>query len=92
MQLRNGTLLRTARRLLLIAVVLVIAEIWIALASGGSGGGMVGGREGLLGGVVGLLWVGLLLAVSGILVYVLGWRGDRSAPVRRGLRPGRAVG
>lgn len=81
MQLRTDTLARTARRLLLVAVVLVIAESWIALASRGSGGGMMGG--GMLGGAMGLwglLWVGLLVAVPAYLVYRIGSGGGRASP------------
>lgn len=80
MQLRTDTLARTVRRLLLVAVVLVIAESWIALAYRGGGGGMMGG--GMLGGAMGLwglLWVGLLVAVPAYLVYRLGSRGGRPA-------------
>ncbi|MGM0447798.1 MAG: hypothetical protein ACQERM_06030 [Methanobacteriota archaeon] len=66
---------RTIRRIATLAVPLSIAATGTAAAhaSGGYGGGMMGGW-GLFGGVMGLwgiLWMGLLLAVPLYLVYVL---------------------
>ncbi|MDG5777135.1 SHOCT domain-containing protein [Haloarculaceae archaeon H-GB2-1] len=67
---------RTARRLTILAVPLLVAATGTAAAhSGGSyGGGMMGGGWGLFGGAMGLwglLWMGLLVAVPLYLVSVL---------------------
>ena len=67
---------RTARRLTILAVPLLIAATGTAAAHGGSyGGGMMGGSGwGLFGGAMGLwglLWMGLLIAVPISIVYVL---------------------
>ena len=68
---------RTARRLALVAVPLLVATTGTAAAHGGgmmggSGWGLFGGAMGLLG----LLWMGLLVAVPLYVVYVLLDRGS----------------
>ncbi|MCY4732867.1 SHOCT domain-containing protein [Natronomonas gomsonensis] len=73
---------RTARRLALVAVPLLVATTGTAAAHGGGsyGGGMMGGSGwGLFGGamgLLGLLWMGLLVAVPLYVVYVLLDRGS----------------
>jgi len=72
---------RTARRLTVLAVPLLVAATGTAAAYGGGGygGGMMGGGWGLFGGAMGLwglLWVGLLIAVPLSLVYALLNRGS----------------
>ncbi|MBX0297684.1 SHOCT domain-containing protein [Haloarcula nitratireducens] len=72
----TNTLGRTARRLALLAVPLLVAATGTAAAHGGEsyGGGMMGGGWGLFGGAMGLwglLWMGLLIAVPLYLVYAL---------------------
>ena len=72
---------RTARRLALLAVPLLVAATGTAAAHGGGsyGGGMMGGDWGLFGGAMGLwglLWMGLLIAVPLYLVYALLNRGS----------------
>lgn len=72
---------RTARRLTLLAVPLLVATTGTAAAMGGGyGGGMMGGSSGgLFGGAMGLwglLWMGLLIAVPLYLVYALLNRGS----------------
>lgn len=72
---------RTARRLAILAVPLLIAATGTAAAHGGGsyGGGMMGGGWGLFGGTMGiwgLLWMGLLIAVPLYIVYVLLNRGS----------------
>jgi putative membrane protein len=66
---------RTARRLTLLAVPLLVATTGTAAAMGGGyGGGMMGGGWGLFGGAMGLwglLWMGLFIAVPLYLVYAL---------------------
>ena len=68
---------RTARRLTILAVPLLIAATGTAAAhgSGSYDGGMMGGSGwGLFGGAMGLwglLWMGLLIAVPISIVYVL---------------------
>ncbi|MFD1599958.1 SHOCT domain-containing protein [Halobellus rarus] len=68
---------RTARRLVILAVPLLVAATGMAAAhgSGSYGGGMMGGSGwGLFGGAMGLwglLWMGLLIAVPLYLVYAL---------------------
>ncbi|WP_276274313.1 SHOCT domain-containing protein [Haloarcula litorea] len=75
---------RTARRLAILAVPLLVATTGSAAAHGGGsyGGGMMGGGWGLFGGAMGLwglLWMGLLIAVPLYLVFALTGRdGDRS--------------
>jgi putative membrane protein len=68
---------RTARRLALVAVPLLVATTGTAAAHGG---GMMGGSGwGLFGGAMGLwglLWMGLLIAVPLYLVYALLNRGS----------------
>ncbi|MFC6993760.1 SHOCT domain-containing protein [Haladaptatus sp. GCM10025707] len=76
------TLGRTARRLAMLAVPLLVAATGTAAAMGGStGGSMMGGGWGLFGGAMslwGLLWMGLLIAVPLYLVFALAGRdGDR---------------
>ncbi|WP_148415535.1 SHOCT domain-containing protein [Haloferax sp. KTX1] len=76
---------RTARRLAVLAVPLLVAATDTAAAMGGGygggmmgGGGMRGGSWGLFGGGMGLwglLWMGLLLAVPLYLVFAFGRRG-----------------
>ncbi|WP_332897333.1 SHOCT domain-containing protein [Haladaptatus sp. CMSO5] len=69
---------RTARRLGMLAVPLLVATTGTAAAMGGSsGGGMMGGGWGVFGGTMGLwglLWLGLLLAIPLSLVVMLGKR------------------
>ncbi|MDS0279658.1 SHOCT domain-containing protein [Halomicroarcula sp. S1AR25-4] len=72
---------RTARRLAILAVPLLVAATGTAAAHGGGsyGGGMMGGDWGLFGGTMGLwgvLWMGLLVAVPLYLVYALLDRGS----------------
>jgi putative membrane protein len=72
---------RTARRLAILAVPLLVAATGTAAAHGGGGygGGMMGGGWGLFGGTMGLwglLWMGLLIAVPLSLVYALLNRGS----------------
>ncbi|WP_418282666.1 SHOCT domain-containing protein [Halorubrum sp. DTA98] len=72
---------RTARRLTLLAVPLLIAATGTAVAHGGGsyGSGMMGGSWGLFGGTMGLwglLWMGLLLAIPLALVVVLTRRSE----------------
>lgn len=73
---------RTARRLAILAVPLLVAATGTAAAHGGGsyGGGMMGGSGwGLFGGAMGLwglLWMGLLIAVPLYLVYALLNRGS----------------
>ncbi|USZ70189.1 SHOCT domain-containing protein (plasmid) [Halorussus salilacus] len=68
---------RTARRLVIFAVPLLVAATGTAVAHGGGsyGGGMMGGSGwGLFGGAMGLwglLWMGLLIAVPLYVVYAL---------------------
>jgi len=68
---------RTARRLAILAVPLLVAATGTAAAHGGGsdGGGMMGGSGwGLFGGAMGLwgfFWMGLLIAVPLYLVYAL---------------------
>ncbi|WP_129115932.1 SHOCT domain-containing protein [Halegenticoccus tardaugens] len=67
---------RTARRLTILAVPLLVAATGTAAAHGGGsyGGGMMGGGWGLFSGAMGLwglLWMGLLIAVPLYLVYAL---------------------
>lgn len=71
---------RTARRLAIAAVPLLLATTGTAAAHGGGyggsygGGGMMGGGAGLLGGTMGLwglIWMGLLIAVPLYLAYRL---------------------
>ncbi|WP_338730046.1 SHOCT domain-containing protein [Haladaptatus sp. DJG-WS-42] len=75
---------RTARRLGILAVPLLVATTGTAAAMGGSSsGGMMGGGWGGFGGTMGLwglLWLGLLLAIPLSLVVMLGKRreGGRS--------------
>ena len=62
---------RTARRLVILAVPLLVAATGTAIAHGG---GSSGGGWGLFGGAMGLwglLWMGLLIAVPLYLVYAL---------------------
>ncbi|MDL5363209.1 SHOCT domain-containing protein [Halalkalicoccus sp. NIPERK01] len=69
---------RTARRLTLLAVPLLVATTGTAAAMGGGyGGGMMGGGWGLFGGAMGLwglLWMGLLLAFPLYLIFTLARR------------------
>lgn len=72
---------RTARRLAILAVPLLVAATGTAAShgSGSYGGGMMGGGWGLFGGAMGLwglLWMGLLIAVPLYLVYALLNRGS----------------
>lgn len=73
---------RTARRLAILAVPLLVATTGTAAAHGGGsyGGGMMGGSGwGFFGGAMGLwglLWMGLLIAVPLYLVYTLLNRGS----------------
>ena len=72
---------RTARRLAILAVPLLVATTGTAAAhgSGSYGGGMMGGGWGLFGGAMGLwgfLWMGLLIAVPLYIVYALLNRGS----------------
>ncbi|WP_225336060.1 SHOCT domain-containing protein [Halomicrobium urmianum] len=72
---------RTARRLAILAVPLLVAATGTAAAHGGGsyGGGMTGGGWGLFGGATGLwglLWMGLLVAVSLYIVSALRDRGS----------------
>ena len=73
---------RTARRLAILAVPLLIAATGTAAAhAGGSyGGGMMGGSGwGLFGGAMGLwglLWMGLLIAIPVYIAYALRNRGS----------------
>jgi putative membrane protein len=74
---------RTARRLAILAVPLIVATTGPAAAHGGGsyGGGKMGGGWGLFGGAMGvwgLLWMGLLLAVPLYLVFALAKRGGES--------------
>ncbi|ELZ79622.1 hypothetical protein C455_08557 [Haloferax larsenii JCM 13917] len=68
---------RTARRLAILAIPLLVAATGTAAAHGG---GMMGGSGwGLLGGAMGLwglLWMGLLIAVPLYFVYALLNRGS----------------
>ena len=67
-------LVRTARRLAILAVPLLIAATGTAAAYGG---GMMGGGWGLFGGTMGLwglLWMGLLLGIPFYLVYAVATR------------------
>ena len=72
---------RTARRLAILAVPLLVTATGTAAAHGGGsyGGGMMGGSGwGLFGGAMGLwglLWIGLLIAVLLYIVYALLNRG-----------------
>ena len=80
---------RTARRLAILAVPLLVATTGTATANpGGSyGGGMMGGGGGLFGGTMGLwslLWMVLLLAVPVYLVYTLARRGEDGTRARSG--------
>ena len=78
---------RTARRLPVLAVSLLVGTTGTAAAhDGASSGGMMGGGWGLAGGTMGLwglLWMGLLLAVPLLLAYWLFARGS-AGPERRG--------
>jgi putative membrane protein len=72
---------RTARRLAILAVPLLVTATGTAAAHGGGsyGGGMMGGGWGLFGGAMGLwglLWMGLLIAVPLHVVYALLNRGS----------------
>lgn len=73
---------RTARRLAILAVPLLVATTGTAAAhgSGGYSGGMMGGSGwGLFGGAMGLwglLWMGILIAIPLYLVYALLDRGS----------------
>jgi putative membrane protein len=74
---------RTARRLAILAVPLLVATTETVAAMGGSyGGSMMGGGWGLFGGAMGLwglLWMGLLIAVPLYLAFALARRGrDRN--------------
>ena len=79
---------RTARRLVLLVVPLLVATTGTAAAygAGSSGGGMMGGG-GLFGsgmGLWGLFWMGLLLAIPLYLLVALGRRredGTRERPL-----------
>jgi putative membrane protein len=79
---------RTARRLAILAVPLLVATTGTAAAHGGGsyGGGMMGtGGWGIFGGAMGLwglLWMGLLLAIPLALVLALGRRRDDGADER----------
>lgn len=80
---------RTARRLAILAVPLLVATTGTATAQagGGYGGGMMGGGGGLFGGTMGLwglLWMVLLLAVPVYLVYTLARRGEDGIRDRSG--------
>jgi putative membrane protein len=70
---------RIARRLTLLAVPLLVATTGTAAAMGGGyGGGMMGRGWGLFGGAMGLwglLWMGLLIAITLYLVIALARRG-----------------
>jgi len=70
---------RTARRLTIFAVPLLVAATGTAAAMGGGyGGGTMGGGWGLFGGAMGLwglLWMGLLIAVPLYIVSTLLDRG-----------------
>ncbi|MDF9746282.1 SHOCT domain-containing protein [Natrinema salsiterrestre] len=71
---------RTARRLTILAVPLLVAATGTAVAHGGGsyGGGMMGGG-GLFGGAMGLwglLWMGLLIAVPLYLAHAILNRGS----------------
>ncbi|KYH24138.1 hypothetical protein HAPAU_37810 [Halalkalicoccus paucihalophilus] len=69
---------RTARRLTLLAIWLLVPMTGAAAAMGGGyGGGMMGGGWGLFGGAMGLwglLWMGLLLAIPLYLIFALATR------------------
>ncbi|MDF9748165.1 SHOCT domain-containing protein [Natrinema salsiterrestre] len=72
---------RTARRLAILYVPLLVAATGTAAAhgSGSYGGGMMGDGWGLFGGAMGLwglLWMGLLIVVPLYLVYALLNRGS----------------
>jgi putative membrane protein len=72
---------RTARRLAILAVPLLVAATGTVAAHGGGsyGGGMMGGGWGLFGGAMGLwglLWMGLLFAVPLYILYALLNRGS----------------
>jgi len=73
---------RTARRLAILALPLLVAATGRAAAQGGGsyGGGMMGGSGwGLFGGAMGLwglLWMGLLIVVPLYIVYALLNRGS----------------
>ena len=72
---------RTARRLAILAVPLLVAATGTAAAYGGGsyGGGMMGGGWGLFGGTMGLwglLWMGLLIGVPLYIAYALLDRGS----------------
>jgi putative membrane protein len=71
---------RTARRLAILAVPVLVATTGTAAAHGGGsyGGGMMGGGWGLSGGTMGLfglLWMGLVFAIPLYLVFTLAKRG-----------------
>jgi len=71
------TLGRTARRLAILAAPLLVATTGTAAAMGGNhGGGAMGGWGLLGGGAMGLLWMGLLVAVPLYLVVALAGRDD----------------
>ncbi|MFA9518082.1 SHOCT domain-containing protein [Halopenitus sp. H-Gu1] len=68
------TLGRMARRIPMLAIPLFVAATGTAAAHGGGsyGGGMMGGGGwGLFGGLMGLLWMGILVAVLLLLGYSL---------------------
>ncbi|WP_135305169.1 SHOCT domain-containing protein [Haloarcula amylovorans] len=70
---------RTARRLAILAVPLLVATTGTAAAHGGGsyGGGMMGGGWGLFGGTMGLwglLWMGVLLTIPLYLIFTFGRR------------------
>lgn len=77
---------RTARRLTILAIPLLVAATGTATAHSGSyGGGMMGGGWGLFGGTMGLwglLWMGLLLALPLYLVYAIVRRRDNGTDDR----------
>lgn len=86
----TNTLRRTTRRIVMLAVPLLVAATGTAAAhgSGGYGGSMMGGGGwGLFGGGMGLwglLWMGLLLAVPLYLAYSFltgGSEGNNSRPL-----------
>ena len=72
---------RTARRLAIIAVPLLVAATGTAAAHGGGsyGGGMMGGGWGLFGGAMGLwglLWMALIIGLPIYIGYALLNRGS----------------
>jgi len=72
---------RTARRLAILSIPLLVVATGTAAGHGGGsyGGGTMGGGWGLFGGAMGLwgvLWMGLLFAVAIYLVYAFLNRGS----------------